>query len=72
MLVATRWSYITLASDKQSIYNLATLDIERELIPACQAYGIGILAWGPLHRGVIGSEVQWNPIHGGAARGCRR
>src|SRR5918994_1439955 len=38
---------------EQSIYNLVTRDIEREVIPAAQAYGIGVLAWSPLHRGML-------------------
>ena len=38
---------------EQSIYNLVTRDIEREVLPAAQAYGIGVLAWSPLHRGML-------------------
>jgi aryl-alcohol dehydrogenase-like predicted oxidoreductase len=43
---------------EQSIYNLATRDIEREVIPACQAYGIGVLAWSPLHRGMLAGILE--------------
>lgn len=38
---------------EQSIYNLATRDIEMEVLPAAQAYGVGVLAWSPLHRGML-------------------
>jgi aryl-alcohol dehydrogenase-like predicted oxidoreductase len=38
---------------EQSIYNLLTRDIELEVIPAAQGYGIGVLAWSPLHRGML-------------------
>ncbi|BDH56515.1 aldo/keto reductase [Tsukamurella sp. PLM1] len=43
---------------EQSIYNLATRDIEREVIPACEAYGIGVLAWAPLHRGLLAGVLH--------------
>jgi aryl-alcohol dehydrogenase-like predicted oxidoreductase len=45
--------FLGLASE-QSIYNLAVRDIEREVIPAIQAYGLGLSAWSPLHRGILG------------------
>jgi NDP-hexose 2,3-enoyl reductase len=38
---------------EQSIYNLVTRDIEMEVIPAAQDYGVGVLAWSPLHRGML-------------------
>jgi aryl-alcohol dehydrogenase-like predicted oxidoreductase len=40
--------------NEQSIYNLAVRDVEREVIPAIQAYGIGLSVWSPLHRGLLG------------------
>jgi len=38
---------------EQSIYNLLTRDIELEVLPAAQSYGLGVLAWSPLHRGLL-------------------
>jgi NDP-hexose C3-ketoreductase / dTDP-4-oxo-2-deoxy-alpha-D-pentos-2-ene 2,3-reductase len=38
---------------EQSIYNLLTRDIELEVLPAAQAYGVGVLAWSPLLRGLL-------------------
>jgi aryl-alcohol dehydrogenase-like predicted oxidoreductase len=38
---------------EQSIYNLLTRNIEQEVLPAAQAYGIGVLAWSPLFRGLL-------------------
>lgn len=38
---------------EQSIYHLNTRDIERELIPACRAYGLGLLPWSPLAGGLL-------------------
>jgi NDP-hexose C3-ketoreductase / dTDP-4-oxo-2-deoxy-alpha-D-pentos-2-ene 2,3-reductase len=39
---------------EQSIYNLVTRHTELEVIPACQAYGVGFLPWSPLHGGLLG------------------
>jgi aryl-alcohol dehydrogenase-like predicted oxidoreductase len=36
-----------------SIYNLATRNIEAEVIPAARHYGLGVLAWSPLFRGLL-------------------
>jgi aryl-alcohol dehydrogenase-like predicted oxidoreductase len=51
---------------EQSIYNLLTRSIELEVIPAAQAYGLGILPWSPLHGGLLGGVL------GKEAAGVRR
>ena len=38
---------------EQSIYNLLHREIELEVIPACQAYEMAVLAWSPYNRGVL-------------------
>ncbi len=38
---------------EQSIYHLNARTIELEVIPACKAYGIGILPWSPLAGGLL-------------------
>lgn len=43
---------------EQSIYNLLTRNIELEVIPAAQQYGLGILPWSPLHGGLLGGVLQ--------------
>jgi aryl-alcohol dehydrogenase-like predicted oxidoreductase len=43
---------------EQSIYNLLTRDIEREVIPAALNYGIGIIPWSPLHGGILGGVLK--------------
>jgi aryl-alcohol dehydrogenase-like predicted oxidoreductase len=43
---------------EQSIYNLMTRDIELEVIPAAQHYGLGILPWSPLHGGLLGGVLR--------------
>jgi aryl-alcohol dehydrogenase-like predicted oxidoreductase len=43
---------------EQSIYNLLTRNIEQEVLPAAQAYGIGVLAWSPLFRGLLAGVLR--------------
>jgi aryl-alcohol dehydrogenase-like predicted oxidoreductase len=43
---------------EQSIYNLLTRDIELEVIPAAQHYGLGIIPWSPLHGGLLGGVIR--------------
>jgi aryl-alcohol dehydrogenase-like predicted oxidoreductase len=38
---------------EQSLYNLHERTIELEVIPACTAYGIGLIPWSPLARGLL-------------------
>jgi NDP-hexose C3-ketoreductase / dTDP-4-oxo-2-deoxy-alpha-D-pentos-2-ene 2,3-reductase len=39
---------------EQSKYNLVTRDIEREVLPAARQYGVGVMIWSPLQRGLLG------------------
>ncbi len=43
---------------EQSLYNLASRTIELEVLPACAAYGLGVLAWSPLAGGLLGGALQ--------------
>jgi aryl-alcohol dehydrogenase-like predicted oxidoreductase len=45
---------------EQSLYNLLERTVELEVIPACQAYGIGIIPWSPLARGLLGGALSTN------------
>jgi aryl-alcohol dehydrogenase-like predicted oxidoreductase len=38
---------------EQSIYNLVIRNIELEVLPAAQHYGLGVLTWSPLYRGLL-------------------
>jgi NDP-hexose 2,3-enoyl reductase len=49
---------------EQSLYNLVTRDIEREVIPAAQSYGVGVLPWSPLGRGML-AGILAQESHGG-------
>ncbi|HEY2043300.1 MAG TPA: aldo/keto reductase [Jatrophihabitans sp.] len=42
---------------EQSIYNLATRQIELEVLPAAQHFGLGVLPWSPLHGGLLGGVL---------------
>jgi aryl-alcohol dehydrogenase-like predicted oxidoreductase len=50
---AARARHFTGLVSEQSIYNLLTRDIELEVIPAAEHYGIGIIPWSPLHGGLL-------------------
>jgi aryl-alcohol dehydrogenase-like predicted oxidoreductase len=54
---ARRRNFTGLVSE-QSLYNLLKRDIEREVIPAAQANGMGILPWSPLEGGLLGGVLQ--------------
>jgi aryl-alcohol dehydrogenase-like predicted oxidoreductase len=39
---------------EQSLYNLLDRTVELEVVPACEAYGLGLIPWSPLKSGVLG------------------
>jgi aryl-alcohol dehydrogenase-like predicted oxidoreductase len=43
---------------EQSLYNLTERSIELEVIPACRAYGLGLIPWSPLAGGLLGGALQ--------------
>ncbi len=55
--IARQRHFMGLVSE-QSLYNLTARMIELEVIPACQAYGIGIIPWSPLAGGLLGGVLQ--------------
>jgi aryl-alcohol dehydrogenase-like predicted oxidoreductase len=54
---AARRGFVGLVSE-QSLYNLAARTIELEVLPACRAYGVGVLPWSPLAGGLLGGVLQ--------------
>jgi NDP-hexose 2,3-enoyl reductase len=54
---AERRGLLGLASE-QCCYNLVTRHTELEVIPAAAARGLGVLAWSPLHGGLLGGVVR--------------
>jgi aryl-alcohol dehydrogenase-like predicted oxidoreductase len=55
--VAATRQFMGLISE-QSLYNLNARMIELEVIPACRAYGVGIIPWSPLASGLLGGALQ--------------
>jgi aryl-alcohol dehydrogenase-like predicted oxidoreductase len=43
---------------EQSLYNLKDRMIELEVLPACQAYGLGVIPWSPLAGGLLGGVLK--------------
>jgi aryl-alcohol dehydrogenase-like predicted oxidoreductase len=43
---------------EQSIYNLLKREVELEVLPACQDYGLGVIPWSPLHGGLLGGIIR--------------
>ncbi|MGH7202028.1 MAG: aldo/keto reductase, partial [Planctomycetaceae bacterium] len=44
----------------QPLYNIVNRDIEVELLPACAEYGIGVVSYSPLARGVLTGKYRPN------------
>jgi len=42
----------------QAQYSLVVRDIERELVPACETYGLGIIPWSPLAGGFLTGKYE--------------
>lgn len=43
---------------EQSLYNLTERTVELEVLPACQAYGLGFIPWSPLAGGLLGGVLR--------------
>jgi len=57
METARRRSQTGLVSE-QSIYNLLKREVELEVLPACQGYGLGVIPWSPLNGGLLGGIIR--------------
>ncbi|UQN09088.1 aldo/keto reductase [Deinococcus sp. QL22] len=55
--LAAQRHFMGLVSE-QSLYNLSARMIELEVIPACQALGLGLIPWSPLGGGLLGGVLQ--------------
>lgn len=47
---------------EQSLYNLTERTIELEVIPACEAYGVGVLPWSPLAGGLLAGVLSADDV----------
>ncbi len=61
--LAARRNFLGLVSE-QSRYSLQTRAIELEVIPACRAYGVALLPWGPLASGALAGGALRPPSAG--------
>ena len=43
---------------EQSKYSLITRNIEQEVLPACQHYGLGVIPWSPLEGGILAGALE--------------
>jgi aryl-alcohol dehydrogenase-like predicted oxidoreductase len=64
--VAARRGSLGLVSE-QCLYNLVERRAEMEVIPAAQAYGLGVIPWSPLNGGLLGGVLR-KERDGGASR----
>jgi NDP-hexose 2,3-enoyl reductase len=54
---ARRRNFLGLVSE-QSFYNLARREIELEVLPAAEHYGLGVIPWSPLYGGLLGGVLR--------------
>ncbi len=43
---------------EQCLYNLDARTVEMEVLPACRAYGLGVIPWSPLWGGLLGGVLD--------------
>jgi aryl-alcohol dehydrogenase-like predicted oxidoreductase len=55
--VARSRNFLGLVSE-QSLYNLNARTVELEVLPACEAYGLGVIPWSPLAGGILGGALK--------------
>jgi aryl-alcohol dehydrogenase-like predicted oxidoreductase len=68
---ARRRNFLGLVSE-QSKYSLVERTIELELLPACQAYGVGVIPWSPLAGGLLGGVLDTDSQGRRASEGVQR
>jgi NDP-hexose C3-ketoreductase / dTDP-4-oxo-2-deoxy-alpha-D-pentos-2-ene 2,3-reductase len=54
---AWRRNFTGLVSE-QSLYNLFKREVELEVLPAAQHYGLGVIPWSPLNGGLLGGVLR--------------
>jgi aryl-alcohol dehydrogenase-like predicted oxidoreductase len=55
--IAQRRNFLGLVSE-QSLYNLAERSVELEVLPACEAFGLGVIPWSPLMGGILAGILE--------------
>ncbi len=69
--LARQRNFMGLVSE-QSLYNLNARTVELEVVPACEAYGLGLIPWSPLGGGLLGGVLQKAAEGRRASEGLRR
>jgi aryl-alcohol dehydrogenase-like predicted oxidoreductase len=54
---AARRHFLGLVSE-QCLYNLLARSTELEVLPVCEAYGLGVIPWSPLAGGLLGGALR--------------
>ena len=54
---AEKRNFVGLVSE-QSIYNLLKREVESDLLPAAEFYGLGVIPWSPLQGGLLGGVIK--------------
>jgi aryl-alcohol dehydrogenase-like predicted oxidoreductase len=68
---AARRGSLGLVSE-QCLYNLFERRAENDVIPAAQAYGLGVIPWSPLHQGLLGGALRKEREGGGSRSSAGR
>lgn len=55
--LARQRNFLGLVSE-QSLYNLNERSVELEVLPACEAYGLGLIPWSPLDGGLLAGVLN--------------
>ncbi len=55
--IAKQRHFMGLVSE-QCLYNLNARMVELEVLPACEAYGLGVIPWSPLASGLLGGVLK--------------
>jgi aryl-alcohol dehydrogenase-like predicted oxidoreductase len=55
---AAKQRHFTGLVSEQSFYNLARREIELEVLPAAEHYGLGVIPWSPLYGGLLGGVLR--------------
>lgn len=63
--------YVRFVSE-QPPYNLLDRRIENELVPLCQAYGLGLICWSPLAMGMLAGRYANDDIRPAGSRAALR
>jgi aryl-alcohol dehydrogenase-like predicted oxidoreductase len=55
----------------QPLYNIVNRDIEVELLPACREYGVGVVSYSPLARGILTGKYKPGQAYPEGSRAAR-